>query len=243
MNRSPAIPQTQPAPQRAVAIGATGLGVACVVGYFVALHLLIVDHTMASLTLMVIAGPWLVAAASSCAKAMAARPASRVGLTVLLFAIAMSLVARCGDVLHDRVDSLAYVENLVFVLSLAGLFASSLFGPREALVTRFARIAHGDMPPVVVRYTRGVTLAWAVFFAAAALVSTLLFALAPRATWSAFVNLALWPLTALGFGIEYAIRVRALPQIEHTSPFAGARAFMQRERLDAKADAAAREHG
>jgi|GEM_PF-710529 len=239
MNQSSAFPSSKPVVQRVIVSSAAVIAAAV---YFVVLHRLIVDHTMAPLALMLIAAPWLIAGASACAKAMTGRPAARIVLGVVVFGIAMGLVARCGSVLDERVEWLAYLENLLFVLSLAGLFASSLFGPREALVTRLARVARqGDMPPAVVRYTRRVTMAWAAFFATAALVSTVLFATASREVWSAFVNLALWPSTVLAFGVEYAIRVRVLPQGAHTSPLDGMRLFMDRDRCDVEPPG--REHG
>ena len=202
------------------------------IAYLVAIHWSIVDHTMPSLTLMLIAAPWLIAIASACAKTIVGRPIARVVVTVGFFVAGTALVARGGSLLRDRVDALVYIENLIFMLSLAALFAISLIGPRDALITRLARMARrDDMPALVIRYTRRVTLAWALFFVAVAAISTVLYTTQSRETWSAFVNLALWPLTALAFGIEYAIRVRSLPPIDHLSPLASMRLFMQRDRF------------
>lgn len=201
--------------------------------YCVVVHLLIVDHTMPSLTLLVITSPWLAAGASAVSAAAKARSVSFVTTTLVIgvgLVLAACIVWELGVWLHGRVDVPIFAESFVFLLSLTLLFAASLVGDREAFVTRLARIARrGDMPPTVVRYTRRVTLGWAVFFALAAALSAALFATVSRELWSAFVNLALWPLTAVAFAIEYAIRVRVLPDVEHMSPLVGVRTFMHRD--------------
>ena len=201
--------------------------------YCVGVHLLVVDHTMPALTLLVITAPWLMALASASLTATRRWSTSpTVTAIVVGFSIAATsfCVWRLGRWLSGRVDVLVFAESFVFLLSLTVLFGASLFGDREALITRLARIARGDdMTPAVVRYTRRVTAGWAMFFALAALVSAALFATQSRDLWSAFANLALWPLTALAFGVEYAIRLRVLPDIEHSSPLVGVRTFMHRD--------------
>lgn len=213
----------------------SGFGIASLIVvaiYCVAVHVLIVDHTMPSLTLFVISAPWLVAAGS--AFLTATRAWSRSGIvTVVVVGFDVAAGAFCvwqvGRWLGARIDLPIFAESFLFLSWLAVLFAASLRGDREALVTRLARSARrGDMPPAVVRYTRRVTAGWAAFFALAATTSALLFATQSREAWSAFVNLALGPSTVAVFAIEYAIRRRVLPDVAHVSPMAGVRAFMQR---------------
>lgn len=75
-------------------------------------------------------------------------------------------------------------------------FSASLRPDREPVVTGFARRLRRTMPENVVRYTRRVTIAWCVFFAAQLAVSVALLLLAPEAAWSTFVNLLNMPLVA-----------------------------------------------
>jgi uncharacterized membrane protein len=86
---------------------------------------------------------------------------------------------------------------------------------------------HGELPPPIARYTRAVTAAWVLFFAAMAATAVLLYVFAPRAAWSAFVNLLTLPCVAAMFGVEYMVRRLRYPWFEHASLLAGARAFQR----------------
>ncbi|MCW5626297.1 MAG: hypothetical protein KIT73_16400 [Burkholderiales bacterium] len=127
----------------------------------------------------------------------------------------------------DALDPAAFylVEYGGVQIALAALFGLSLRDGGEALVTQLARRVHGPLPAAIERYTRQVTVAWTVFFVAMAGTAMLLFGLAPRAIWSAFVNLGTAPAIALMFIVEYAVRRRRFPWFEHVSIFEGMRAF------------------
>jgi uncharacterized membrane protein len=119
-------------------------------------------------------------------------------------------------------------EHACTNLFLCGLFGRTLFGQREPLVTRLARMLRGhDMPPEVLAYTRGATLAWALLFAGVASVSVGLFLLAPLVVWSAFANLGSASLVGLMFVGEYAVRRWRLRGIRHTALLDAVRAFRQ----------------
>ena len=214
-------PQPLPRARWLVAIAAA------VAGYFVLLHVLIVDGTWPVVALSMIVAPWWIAAVSTAGR----RPRSPWRTLLVVSAVVLPpWIALLGaDALTSRVDRVLLVENVAFLVALAALFASTLGSRGEPLVTRLARVArHGDMPPAVVRYTRTATIAWAAFFAVAALSSVALYLTQSRALWSSYVNLALWPLVAAMFGAEYAIRLRVLRGIEHGSLMTGVRAFRQR---------------
>jgi uncharacterized membrane protein len=85
-------------------------------------------------------------------------------------------------------------------------FAASLRPNREPVVTGFARKLRQTMPATVIRYTRRVTIAWSVFFAAQLAVSATLLATAPTAVWSSFVNLWNLPLVVAMILAEFACR-------------------------------------
>lgn len=120
--------------------------------------------------------------------------------------------------LRQNVAKLFYVQHLGTNLALAALFGRTLFGTQEALVTQFAKLAHGGViSSAKTRYTRQVTIAWSIFFVANALVSTALFWLASPAAWSIFANLLSTPLLGLMFVIEHLCRYYILPPGDRSS--------------------------
>ncbi|MFZ0486167.1 MAG: hypothetical protein WAL83_04155 [Arenicellales bacterium] len=104
-------------------------------------------------------------------------------------------------------------------------FARTLVAGGKPLCTRFAEAVHGSLTPQQELYTRKVTVAWSLFFAAMALVSTLLFFLAPLTAWSIFDNFLTLPLVGLMFIAEYRVRRQALPDMEHSHILDSVRAF------------------
>lgn len=117
--------------------------------------------------------------------------------------------------LRDNVPLMYYLQHLGLHVALGVFFGKSLQGPGEAVITRMARRI---FPPPLsernVRYTRGATLAWTLFFFGNALVSTLLFIFAPPAIWSIHANLLTGPLVGLMFLAEYLMRFWLLPPDE-----------------------------
>jgi uncharacterized membrane protein len=126
-----------------------------------------------------------------------------------------ALLAWLWPQLRHNVPLLYYIQHLGIHVVLGVLFGKSLLGPGEALITRMARriFAH-ELSPRKVRYTRGVTLAWTVFFFVNALVSTLLFIWAPPAIWSIHANLLTGPLVGVMFLVEHIWRMCVLPPHE-----------------------------
>jgi uncharacterized membrane protein len=133
--------------------------------------------------------------------------------------------------LRDRVASgesvfYLYLTEHVSIYGLLGLaFGRSLLPGREPLCTHFAREVHGELPPEVERYTRRVTLVWFLLFGAIVAISLGLFFLAPFFVWSIFANLLSLVLVVAMFGVEYRVRLRTLPDFDHSPILAGLRAF------------------
>lgn len=128
--------------------------------------------------------------------------------------------------LRRNVALLYFLQHVGTNLALAVLFGRSLFGPGEALVTQFARLAHqGVLSAAQFSYTRQVTLAWTLFFALLAMVSTGLFLLAQPILWSVFANLLTIPLLVLMFLGEYLVRQRVLPLQDRTGILDSLRAY------------------
>lgn len=141
------------------------------------------------------------------------------GLAASLVAGACALVlAVAWPWLRGHVTWLYYLQHLGAHLALAAWFARSLGAGREPVVSAMARmIAAGPLSARTRRYTRGVTLAWALFLVGNALVSTLLFAWAPAEVWSVHANLLTGPLLGVFFLLEMLVRQRMLPPEDRPS--------------------------
>ncbi len=125
--------------------------------------------------------------------------------------------------------------ELVYLLQYLGMqiilfitFARTLIAGRQPLCTQFAEAMHAPLTPQQEIYTRQITVAWSLFFAAMASASTLLFFLAPLTTWSVFDNFLTLPLVALMFIAEHWVRRRLLPDIQHTHILDAVWAFRNR---------------
>jgi uncharacterized membrane protein len=127
--------------------------------------------------------------------------------------------------LEAHFPDLFFVEHAGINLVLAIVFGRTLFGTREPLVSAFARVIHGAIPPEVERYTRKVTAAWTAFFAALFSASCILYFGGFLAAWSLLANILSPVLIAAMFVVEYAVRLRALPNWERVGILGGIRAF------------------
>lgn len=134
-------------------------------------------------------------------------------MSALIGVVVVAGMVWLWPVLKGRVALLYYLEHLGVYVLLSAFFGRTLTGPQESLVTRMARSVHGgELSPAQAVYTRRVTLAWCLFFAGMAVVSTVLFLFAPVVIWSTFANLLGGPLIALMFVGEYLWRRLALPE-------------------------------
>lgn len=118
-----------------------------------------------------------------------------------------------------------WIQHVGIQLMLLVTFGRTLLAGRQSLCTRFAHAVHAPLTPRHEIYSRQVTVAWTLFFAAMALVSTLLFFLTPLATWSVFANFLTLPLVVLMFIAEYWVRRWVLPDMKKKSIFDAVRAF------------------
>jgi uncharacterized membrane protein/acyl-CoA synthetase (AMP-forming)/AMP-acid ligase II len=100
-----------------------------------------------------------------------------------------------------------FLPPVLIDLVLCWLFGRTLRRGAEPLVTSFARHAHrGALPPDLVPYTRRVTLAWTLLFAAMAAAAAWLAAFGPQRAWTLFVYAASPALVAALFLGEFAWR-------------------------------------
>jgi uncharacterized membrane protein len=151
----------------------------------------------------------------------------------ILWGFVLAAIALVTFLAHGAglgVAALYGVPHAAAYVFLLWLFGRTLLGGRDALITRLARHVHGALPPFMEAYTRRLTFAWCVFFAAQLAVSALLLAFAPLETWSLFVNVLNLPLVALMFTGDYLYRVLRYPGTRQSSIATAVQAYA-RERL------------
>jgi len=117
------------------------------------------------------------------------------------------------------------IPHAAIYLFLLWFFGHTLLPGKEPLVTRLARRVHGTLPPELEAYTRRVTCAWCVFFAAQIIISALLFKFASLNTWSLFIGLLNFPLLVLMFVGEYVYRITRHRNFPHASIFEAFQVF------------------
>ena len=155
-----------------------------------------------------------------------ARRSAHRGWAIAAIALAVLALGVDWRGLERHFPSVIYAEHAGVNLALAFLFGRTLAPGREPLCTRFARTLHGGvLPPGVAEYTRRVTAAWSLFFAALCALSTTLYFGGWLEAWSLLATILSPVLVALMFAVEYAIRLRALPDVERVGVLGGIRAF------------------
>jgi uncharacterized membrane protein len=198
--------------------GWIALGIVLSVAFAVLAHAALIEGTPRAVGAAVAAVPVLLVLL------MAARRKPPAVLVAALAAAGAALWLSWAE-LERHFPDVLFLEHAATNLLLAVLFGRTLAAGRESLVTTFARLVHGALPPEVERYTRRVTLAWTVFFAAMFAVSCALYLSGRLAAWSMFANFA----TPLGvgtmFALEYLVRHRVLPHWERVGIMGGVRAF------------------
>lgn len=150
-----------------------------------------------------------------------------IGAAVLLLALAVIATVSVAGVGQGLVLACGLPHAIAY-LSLLWIFGRTLISGREPIVTRFARIVHGQLPAEIDSYTRRVTWAWCIFFASQVVLSLLLYAFAPRTAWSLFVNVLSGPSVALMFVCEYLWRLYRYRNFQHSSLMQAVRAFTRR---------------
>jgi uncharacterized membrane protein len=135
-------------------------------------------------------------------------------LALLLTAAIVALLRHYWNLLIAEFSIVYLIQQCGFYTLMAWTFGRSLFNDRVPLCTEFADRIHGPLSPLELRYTRGVTWAWVLFFLGNLGLTFVLFTLASLRTWSFFVNFVSLPLVLLMFVVEFAVRRRVLPQVQ-----------------------------
>lgn len=199
--------------------GRPGAVIALAVAYSALAHYTNTSRGVEDLGTLVALAPVLLAALSL------AWHAKHRSIALSLFGLGCALLAFAWPILTARYVWIYWAEHAGTQLFFCTVFARSLAAGREPLCTHFARAVHGPLSTELERYTRQVTHAWAIFFAAMASMSTLVFAAAPLAAWSVFSNFFTAPLIGLMFVVEYLVRLRKHPQMKHAHILDGIKAY------------------
>jgi uncharacterized membrane protein len=144
----------------------------------------------------------------------APRPVLAVSLLVLAAAL---LLPPLWLPLERQYVRLYLLQQCGLYLTLAATFGRTLLPGGTPLCTQWALRIHGVLDARVQRYTRGVTLAWTLFFVAVLVCSVSLYATVARTTWSLFTNFLILPLAVLLFAAEYRLRRLRLPAMPRAS--------------------------
>ena len=151
------------------------------------------------------------------------------------------LVAACGlwayvaahEGLH-RVEHLYVLQHAGIHFALGFVFASTLRRGATPLISTFALRVHRTITPELLRYTRQVTWAWSLYFAAMVALSLALFVAAPWWWWSVFANL-LTPMAAIGLFVgEYLLRYRLHPEFERITLAQALQAYRDTPLIEAR---------
>jgi len=118
-------------------------------------------------------------------------------------------------ILLTQLDIIYLIQHVSINTLLCWFFSHTLYGGRTPAITAIAGIIHKNMPDSIVKYTRKVTVAWALFFAMQVMLSLAIFHTASITTWSVFANILHWPMIALMFAFEYICRKRYNPEFQH----------------------------
>ena len=167
--------------------------------------------------------------AGALAAGFAARRFGRLGgvLGALAVAAGVALVWPLLQAnLAGHMSRLYLLQYLATNLALGGFFGLTLTGGRTPACTTFATVLQPHPSPTVLRYTRRLTLAWALFFVLSAALSALLYAFASPEAWSLFSNVAYLPSLALMFLVEGLVRRRVIPADERHGILDSIRAYM-----------------
>jgi uncharacterized membrane protein len=96
---------------------------------------------------------------------------------------------------------------------LLAAFAQTLLRP-PSMIERFARLSEPDLGAAGVAYTRRVTQAWCVFFAANGAIALYTAVAASRETWLLYNGFISYLLVGAMYGGEWLIRRRVLNRVE-----------------------------
>jgi uncharacterized membrane protein len=151
------------------------------------------------------------------------------------------MMAACGlwayvsahEGLH-RIEHLYVLQHAGIHFALGFVFATTLRHGGTPLISAFALRVHRTVTPELLRYTRQVTWAWSLYFAAMVALSLALFVAAPWWWWSVFANLVT-PVAAISLFVgEYLLRYRLHPEFERITLAQALQAYRDTPLIEAR---------
>ena len=151
------------------------------------------------------------------------------------------MMAACGlwayvsahEGLH-RIEHLYVLQHAGIHFALGFVFATTLRHGGTPLISAFALRVHRTVTPELLRYTRQVTWAWSLYFAAMVALSLALFVAAPWWWWSVFANLVT-PLAAISLFVgEFLLRYRLHPEFERITLAQALQAYRDTPLIEAR---------
>lgn len=202
------------------------------IGYPILLHTYILKQEVEMWQLLCVFAPMLAGAAW-----VALRMVDKIWwpLVVAVFAAGIYFIAT-GN--HGRIGLLAVngLSSATLNLFLLWLFGRTLTRGNEPLISQISRHINGKLDPEVADYTRHVTIAWCIFFALQVIISLLLYAYAPVAAWSFFINVMNLSLLIAMFVGEKAYRTVRFPDHPKTSILKAIEVYTKNFAAPGKAD-------
>jgi uncharacterized membrane protein len=193
-------------------------GAAAALAYALGSHVLMTRAQDSPWTLAIVLGPLAVVGIASL------WGAGQRALAIAALAAALLLALRAASAgLSGRWLYLA--QHAGVHLALGAWFGSTLRAGAEPLVSALARRVHGGLGPAMAAYTRNVTRAWTLYFAAMATTSVALFLAGDFTAWSLLANLLTPVLTLAMFVGEYLVRYRLHPEFERVGLAQAVRAY------------------
>ena len=164
--------------------------------------------------------PWLEWLALATLSALPLYPSLRAGRAWGWVALIACFAAGALIVRWQGTHWVLLLPPIAIPLSLLMVFAASLRSDQQPMVTRFARMARGSLPPELVIYTRQVTVLWVGVFIVLTLSAILLALFAAPEIWSLATNFLHYLLIGAVFAGEYAWRRWRFRHLEHPGFFA-----------------------
>ena len=164
--------------------------------------------------------PWLQWLALATLSALPLYPLLRAGRAWAWVTLIACLVASVLIVRWQGTHWVLLLPPIAIPLSLLIVFGASLRPGQQPMVTRFALLARGSLPPELLTYTRHVTILWVGVFVILTLSAILLALFATPETWSLATNFLHYLLIGAVFAAEYAWRRWRFRHLEHPGFFA-----------------------
>jgi uncharacterized membrane protein len=133
-----------------------------------------------------------------------------------------------------RIEHLYVLQHAGIHFALGFVFAITLRHGATPLISAFALRVHRTVTPELLQYTRQVTWAWSLYFAAMVALSLALFVATPWWWWSVFANLVTPVAAASLFVGEHLLRYRLHPEFERVTLAQALQAYRDTPLIEAR---------